>query len=226
MNSRNWVRMFLTTLLVGAVSTLFTSFFVKAGSYWEYLQPVDLFELLGLVIFFTALGLVFSLLSQMGFFAYLTINQFGLGMFRGLWVPIQVVLILFTLFDLIYFRYKSADGDTSILIYLLIAAVLFGYSWLIAKIKAKETNSKAFIPALFFMFVVTSIEWVPGLRSTGSDYEWLMIIPLLLCNTYQLLLLHRMTNQEAAAEGKELTSAAKPGKSSKQNKKQKSKRKK
>ncbi|QTM97923.1 KinB-signaling pathway activation protein [Sediminibacillus dalangtanensis] len=224
MNSRNWVRMFLTTLLVGAASTLITSFFVKAGSYGEYLQPVDLFEILGLVIFFTALGLVFSLISQMGFFAYLTINQFGLGMFRGFWVPIQVVLILFTLFDLIYFRYKSADGETPIFIYLLVAAALFGYSLVIAKIKANETNTKAFIPALFFMFVVTSIEWVPGLRSTGSDYEWLMIIPLLLCNTYQLLLLHRITNQKAAAEGKELTSSAKSA--TKQNKKQRSKRKK
>ncbi|SDK57198.1 KinB-signaling pathway activation protein [Sediminibacillus albus] len=220
MSSRNWVHMFLTTLLVGAVSTILTSFFVKANSYAEFLKPIDLFELLGLLVFFTALGLVFSLISQMGFFAYLTINQFGLGMFKGFWTPIQVVLVLFTLFDLIYFRYKSADGEVAIFIYILVAVVLLGYSLIIAGIKAKETNSRAFIPALFFMFVVTSIEWVPGLRSTGSDYAWLMIIPLLACNTYQLLLLHRITNQKEATQGKALTAETKP----KKNKKKKSKR--
>ncbi|WP_077624002.1 KinB-signaling pathway activation protein [Sediminibacillus massiliensis] len=208
MRSRDLVRMFFTTLLVGAVSTLITSFFVKSESYSEYFQPLNLFEILGLLLFFTALGLVFSLVSQMGFFAYLTINQFGLGMFRNFWPTIQVLLIAFTLFDLVYFRYRGAEGETSLLIYLLIAAAIFLYGWVVAKIKAKETNRQAFIPALFFMVVVTSIEWVPGLRSEGNVYTWLMIVPLLLCNTYQLLLLHRITGKKNENAGKELTTGS------------------
>nr|WP_239584464.1 KinB-signaling pathway activation protein [Aquibacillus albus] len=194
--SQNIVRLFFSTLLIGAISTLITSFFVKAESYKEFLQPFDLFELFGLFVFFIALGMVFSLISQMGFFAYLTINQFGLGMFRGLWTPIQLLLILFTLFDLIYFRYKGSDGTTPLTIYVLVALALFIYSWLIAGLKAKQTNRNAFIPALFFMFVVTAIEWVPGLRTSGSDYTWLMIIPLLSCNSYQLLVLHHLTERK------------------------------
>ncbi|GAE93682.1 KinB signaling pathway activation protein [Gracilibacillus boraciitolerans JCM 21714] len=47
------------------------------------------------------------------------------------------------------------------------------------------------------MVVITSIEWVPGLRTSGGDYAWLMIIPpLVLCNTYQLLILHRLTEKK------------------------------
>nr|WP_255639821.1 KinB-signaling pathway activation protein [Aquibacillus saliphilus] len=191
-------------MLIGAVSTLITSFFVKSQSYREFLQPFDLFEVFGLFVFFIALGFVFSLISQMGFFAYLTINQFGLSMFRKLWLPIQILLIAFTLFDLVYFRYMDDDGNTSILLYLLAAVALFVYSWIIAGIKAKETNKKAFVPGLFFMIVVTSIEWVPGLRASGTDYTWLMIISLLACNTYQLLMLHRL-NDKNAKPGDEVT---------------------
>ncbi|WP_186576134.1 KinB-signaling pathway activation protein [Aquibacillus kalidii] len=198
MKSRNVVRLFLSTLLIGAVSTLITSFFVKAGTYKEYLQPFDLGEILGIVLFFITYGFVFSLISQMGFFAYLTINQFGLGMFKGFWGPIQIVLIGFALFDLIYFRYKQAGS--SLIIFIIVAVALFAYSWVIATIKSRETNKGAFIPALFFMMVVTSIEWVPGLRVSGGDYVWLMIVPLLICNTYQLLILHRLINTNSTSK--------------------------
>lgn len=200
MNSRNVVHLFFSTLLIGAATTLVTSFFVKADMYRQYFQPIDMYELSGIIVFFVAYGLVFSLISQMGFFAYLTINQFGLGMFKSFWPVIQLVLIAFTLFDLIYFRYKDNE-DGSLLIYSLVAVVLVVYSWIIARIKAKQTNNGAFIPALFFMVVVTSIEWVPGLRVSGGDYAWLMIIPLLICNTYQLLILHKLINQSSNKKG-------------------------
>ncbi|WP_407271402.1 KinB-signaling pathway activation protein [Radiobacillus sp. PE A8.2] len=187
--------MFFRTLFLGAISAIITSFFVKTDSYTEYLQPINYFQLLGIVLFIIGLGLVFSLISQMGFFAYLTINQFGLGMFRGFWTPIQLLLIVVALFDLVYFRHRAADVEHSIVGYLLVAVALFVYSWIVAGIKAKQTNNKAFVPALFFMVVVTSIEWVPGLRTDGNDYVWMMIICLLVCNTYQLLLLHRITEK-------------------------------
>ncbi len=168
---------------------------MKAGVYAENLNPIDWFEILGLLIFFTGLGFVFSLISQMGFFAYLTVNQFALGVFRRFWPTVQVVLIAFALFDLVYFRYRSVE-DGTVTPFLLTAIALFIYSWFVAGIKAKDTNKRAFIPALFFMVVITSIEWVPGLRTENGDYAWLMIVPLILCNTYQLLILHRLTEKK------------------------------
>ncbi|WP_079525213.1 KinB-signaling pathway activation protein [Halobacillus hunanensis] len=199
MTSRKWVRMFLTTLLVGAVLTLLTSFVVKSDSYLRALQPLQLSELLGVLLFFLGFGLIFSVISQMGFFAYLTVNQFGLGVFRSFWPSIQVFLVAFTLFDLIYFRYRAAE-ESSVWPFFWTAIVILLLSLLVAWVKAKETNKKAFIPALFFMVVVTTVEWVPALRAEGSAYVWLMIIPLFVCNAYQLLLLHRLTANHTSTE--------------------------
>lgn len=194
-NSRKWVRLFLTTLLLGGVLTLVTSFIFKQEAYADVLHPFQFIELIGLLLFFTGFGFIFSIISQMGFFAYLTVNQFGKGVFRSLWTPVQLFLIAFTLFDLVYFRYQAAKG-ASLWPFLITALCLFALSFIVAWIKAKETNKTAFIPALFFMVVVTTVEWVPALRADGNDYVWLMIIPLFACNAYQLLLLHRLTNEQ------------------------------
>lgn len=197
-NSRKWVRLFLTTLLLGGVLTLVTSFIFKQQSYADVLQPFQMFELIGLLLFFSGLGFIFSVISQMGFFAYLTVNQFGKGLFRSFWVPVQWFLIAFTLFDLIYFRYRASE-DSTIWPFIVTALGLLALSLGVAYIKAKETNNHAFVPALFFMVVVTTVEWVPALRAEGSDYVWLMIIPLFACNAYQLLLLHRLNNEQEQA---------------------------
>ncbi|WP_431801965.1 KinB-signaling pathway activation protein [Halobacillus andaensis] len=197
MNSRKWVRLFLTTLLIGGVLTLLSSFIIKSTSYAEVFQPFQMFELLGLLLFFSGLGFIFSIVSQMGFFAYLTIHQFGKGVFRGSWTWIQLFLVAFTIFDLIYFRYQAVE-NVSVWPYVFTAFGLLIVSLIVAYIKAKETNRQAFIPALFFMVVVTTVEWVPALRAASADYVWLMIIPLVVCNAYQLLLLHRLTSEKPA----------------------------
>nr|WP_202410678.1 MULTISPECIES: KinB-signaling pathway activation protein [Halobacillus] len=195
-NSRKWVQLFLSTLWIGGGVTLAASFFFKFDSYAEFWQPFQLFQLFGLLLFFAGMGFIFSIISQMGFFAYLTVNQFGKGLFRSAWTPVQLFLIAFTLFDLVYFRYQASEDGSSVWGYIVTAAVLLVLSLIIAYIKAKETNAHAFLPALFFMVVVTTVEWVPALRAVGSDYVWLMIIPLFICNAYQLLLLHRLTGQD------------------------------
>ncbi|CDQ41349.1 hypothetical protein M948_20910 [Virgibacillus sp. CM-4] len=195
MNSRKLVHFFFKTLFIGGIAGLVTSFFVKADDYAAFLNPFDLMEIFGLVIFFIGIGFVFSVVSQTGFFAYLFIHRFGLGMFRSFWPTVQVLLIAFVVFDLVYFPYKATDGEVALYWYILMSAAILGYGWIVAKIKANETNKQAFIPALFLMVVITTIEWVPGLRTEGTDYAWLMIIPLLACNTYQLLALHRINNR-------------------------------
>lgn len=178
MNSRKLVGLFFKTLILGGVAGLITSFFVKTEDYIRVLNPIDLFGLLGVVLFCFGLGLVFSLVSQTGFFAYLFINQFGLGFFRSFWSTVQLVLIAFVVFDLVYFPYNSADGEGSLLAYILMSAAILVYGVIIAKMKAKQTNQRAFVPALFLMVVMTAVEWVPGLRTSGTDYAWLMIIQI------------------------------------------------
>src|SRR5690625_6405469 len=72
-------------------------------------------------------------------------------------------------------------------------AAILAFGIMVSLIKAKQTNRAAFVPALFLMIVMTTIEWVPGMRTEGTDYATIMIITLLACNTYQLLALTRLS---------------------------------
>jgi len=194
-NSRKWVRLFFTTLFLGGVSTVIIGFVLEWDKYAEFFQNFDGKEILAVSFWLMGVGFIFSVISQMGFFAYLTIHRFGLGMFRSssLWNIVQLFFIAFVLFDFVYLRsVLIANGEVSLGNNILVAGVLFMFGAIVAYIKSKETNKKAFVPALFFMVVVTILEWVPALRINDTDWLYLMVIPLLLCNAYQLLILHRL----------------------------------
>ncbi|WP_246945636.1 KinB-signaling pathway activation protein [Bacillus pinisoli] len=193
MKSRDWVRLFISTLVVGGVSTVILGFMIR----WSEYQPLFIEgkwgEVLSVMFWLLGVGFIFSVISQMGFFAYLTVHRFGLGIFKGLWKAVQVILIVFVLFDLVYFRYLwFAEADDRIFAYLSYPLILLLFGLLVAYIKATQTNQQAFIPALFFMIVVTTIEWVPALRANEESWLSFMLLPLLICNSYQLLILHRL----------------------------------
>ncbi|MFD5853990.1 KinB-signaling pathway activation protein [Cytobacillus pseudoceanisediminis] len=210
MTSRNWVKLFISTLLVGGLTTGVVGFIVRWDEFAPIFTDFDFLEILSVFFWLIGVGLIFSIISQMGFFAYLTVHRFGLGIFKGLWNPIQIVLILFALFDLVYFRYKAfAGGEDSMLPYIGVAAFLLIVALVVAAIKAKQTNQHAFIPAVFFMVVVTAIEWVPVLRVNEESWLYLMLFPLLVCNTYQLLTLHKL-NEDSQKQRSNL--AQKPSK--------------
>ncbi|MFY0167143.1 KinB signaling pathway activation protein KbaA [Bacillus anthracis] len=195
MNSRKWVRLFFTTLFLGGISTVIIGFVLEWDKYAKFFQNFDGKEILVVSFWLMGVGFIFSVISQMGFFAYLTIHRFGLGMFRSssLWNIVQLFFIAFVLFDFVYLRsVLIANGEVSLGNNILVAGVLFMFGAIVAYIKSKETNKKAFVPALFFMVVVTILEWVPALRINDTDWLYLMVIPLLLCNAYQLLILHRL----------------------------------
>lgn len=195
MNSRKWVRLFLTTLFLGGISTVIIGFVLEWDKYNKFFQNFDGKEILAVSFWLMGVGFIFSVISQMGFFAYLTIHRFGLGMFRSssLWNAVQLFFIAFVLFDFVYLRsVLIANGEVSLGNNILVAGILFVFGAVVAYVKSKETNKKAFVPALFFMVVVTILEWVPALRINDTDWLYLMVIPLLLCNAYQLLVLHRL----------------------------------
>lgn len=195
MNSRKWVRLFFTTLFLGGISTVIIGFVLEWDKYIKFFQNFDSKEILAVSFWLMGVGFIFSVISQMGFFAYLTIHRFGLGMFRSpsLWNSVQLFIIAFVLFDFVYLRsVLIANGEVSLGNNVLVAGMLFVFGVIVAYIKSKETNKTAFVPALFFMIVVTILEWVPALRINDTGWLYLMVIPLLLCNAYQLLILHRL----------------------------------
>jgi len=200
LNSRKLVGLFFKTLFLGAFVSLVASFFVNAHIYSENLQPFDAVGLIGLFLWYTVYGMLYSIVSQAGFFAYLFIHRFGLGLFRNFWPTVQIGLIAFVIFDLIYFPYKATQGEVALYWWILMSFSLLGVGIIVATIKAKQTHPRAFVPALFLMVVMTAIEWVPGLQTEGTDYATLMIFTLVACNAYQLLVLHKLSGSKAREE--------------------------
>lgn len=197
MNFRNWVRFYFHTLLIGIGIGVVTGFAVRWNDYKHLFYNLEFSEIGMTTLWLMGIGAIFATLSQMGYFAYLTVHRFGLGFFRSLWNPVQVVVIAFVLFDLVYLRYNAfANEGESIWAYVLIALFLFLIGTVIAYLKAKQSNDrKTFIPALFFMVCATILEWVPVLRTNAQDWFYLMLIPLLVCNAYQLLSLPKYLEQ-------------------------------
>ncbi|MCM3719792.1 KinB-signaling pathway activation protein [Fictibacillus phosphorivorans] len=189
MKIKSWLFLFITTLLIGIVSA------IAVGLILKFPENSTAFELLLYIFGLIGFGSLFSVFSQMGFFAYLTVHRFGLGIFKShrLWNGVQLILIAVVLFDLFYLRYTSfyKEGD-SITNYILIPLAILVYGLIIAYFKVKQTSNVAFIPTLFFITVVTILEWVPVLKENNSLSLWMGFVPLLLCNTYQILMLHRL----------------------------------
>ncbi|AZV40900.1 KinB-signaling pathway activation protein [Peribacillus asahii] len=205
MNSRNVVRLFMTTLLVGGFTGALAGFIVRWDEFQSYFTSFQIVSIFSTFIWLFGVGLIFSVISQAGFFAYLTIHRFGLGIFKSvsLWNAVQVLLLLFVLGDFVYLRYTNFESGEGLAPYILLALFLLGAGLIVAYFKMKQTNKQAFIPALFFMVVATIIEWTPVLK--GNDEAWLyfMLFPLLFCNAYQLLILNKLINlsqQELASK--------------------------
>ena len=199
MTSRNWVKLFMSTLFIGGITTGIIGFIVRWNEFGPFFKEFNLAEIGAILVWLIGVGFIFSLLSQAGFFAYLTIHRFGLGIFKSLklWNAVQVVLTVFVLFDLVYFRYVSfaVDGE-SILPYLGLALLILIPAIIVAFYRGKQTTmSSSFIPALFFMTVATVLEWVPVLRVNEPSWVYLMVFPLIVCNAYQLLILPKLNER-------------------------------
>lgn len=191
MKSRHIVRLFCSTLVIGGISTICISFFTRWDEYIGLVQNGEVIQLFSLLVWFCCIGFMFSLVSQMGFFAYLSVHRLGLSFFRskGLWDTVQVVFIFVAIGDFLYFQtFAQPMGDQVIAIVGLLII-----SSIIAYLKVIQTNKTAFIPSVFFMVVVTLIEWIPAIQAEDNG-SWLyfMLIPLLICNGYQLFMLHHL----------------------------------
>lgn len=195
--SRNWVKLFLSTLAIGGITTGIIGFALKWSEYQSLFTQFKIIEILSILLWLVGVGFIFSIISQAGFFAYLTVHRFGLMLFRSIWNKVQIVIILFVLFDLVYFPYQLFDkSPDSIMSLIAIAALLAVVSGVIAYIKMKQTNKGAFVPAMFFMTVITTLEWTPALRTDEYGWIFLMLFPLLVCNAYQLLILPKLSEKK------------------------------
>lgn len=195
MTIRNWVKFFLNGLLIGGLTTAIVGLIVRWDFFSQYLQDGEVWQFVGALLWMVFLGFTMSVVAQMGFFAYLTVHQFGVNIFKTLtlWNWVQLLIIIVVLFDLIFFRFRLTSGDNSrTLLYLFLLATLVITASVTAYFKAKWTKKHTLVSALFFMIVITTLEWLPALMvRSGNIDSWVTILlfPLLAVNAYQILAL-------------------------------------
>lgn len=194
MTIRNWFIFFFKALVIGGVVTGALAMIIRwEDAFAPYIASGEYIEFVASFLWFVFLGMTMSVLSQMGFFAYLTVHQFGVNIFKTLtlWNWVQLLIIALVIFDLIKFRFMPiADTQSQLLLYLGLLTVLLVTGLVVAYFKAKWTKKHAFISALFFMIVITTLEWLPVLMVDEKDvdrYVTLLLFPLLAVNAYQLL---------------------------------------
>ncbi|OUS73408.1 KinB signaling pathway activation protein [Paenibacillus sp. MY03] len=143
-------------------------------------------------------GLMIGAFSQMGFFAYLTLNYIALSVFRRkyLWHALQGYTTLFAVFGLGYVLFEERTNNW---FFWVLPLILFVASLLVSWSKIKQTNQSAFIPTMFLMFVVTFVEAWPALQgATNVAAIIFMMIPLFVCNAYQNIMMHRLLGSKEA----------------------------
>ncbi|WP_335872200.1 KinB-signaling pathway activation protein [Bacillus sp. 2205SS5-2] len=200
MTIRNWIKFFFSTLFLGGVVHVLFGFVIRWSEFSPWFSEMSFGEIIPATFWLLGVGFTFSVISQMGFFAYLTIHQFGVGFFKSisLWNSVQLVIIALVLFDLVYFRFQKFAGENeSIVGYFLLAMGILAYGLVVAYFKSKQTKNSTFVSALFFMTVVTILEWIPVLTANEKSWLFQMLFTLLVCNTYQLLMLPKYIQRKA-----------------------------
>lgn len=205
---RNWVKFFFNALLIGGIVTAVIGLIVRWEFFMQYLETGETWQFIGALLWMVFLGFTMSVVAQMGFFAYLTVHQFGVNIFKTLtlWNWVQLLIISVVLFDLIFFRFRLTSEDAGrTLLYLTLLASLVISAIVTAYLKAKWTKKHTLISALFFMIVITTLEWLPALMvRSGNIDEWVTILlfPLLAVNAYQILMLPKYNAQSDADKAK------------------------
>ncbi|WP_342481993.1 KinB-signaling pathway activation protein [Paenibacillus sp. FSL L8-0340] len=190
MSIKKWFYLFWTTLLIGAGGAVVAGLALQAvNGRIEFKSTADLF-IYPLILF--GYGMLVSVYSQLGFFAYLILNYMGTGVFRRkVWQYIQLVLAVLALLELIFLR-TFVGGERNVVSDLILGIVILLTAIIVSYFKVRSTNSSAWIPTFFFMTAITIVETIGVLRIGVDSATVFIVIPLIASNTFQILMLHRI----------------------------------
>jgi KinB signaling pathway activation protein len=191
MTSKYLIRFYFKTLLIGTIISTIISLFVEYENVTSYLFSGDIGEFLAGVIWFITFGLLISTISQVVFFVYLFIHPLGVGIFRKLWPYVQVLVIMYAIFDMFYLRFYRVGLDTGhVWGYLGIPVVIIIVGIFVARYKVKATgDSHIFIPSLFFMIVMTSVTMIPFIFVEDTSWIARSVFAIVVMNAFQLIMM-------------------------------------
>lgn len=204
MTIKNWFKFFMMCILIGGGTTAVASVIIRFNFYKPFLMNGEIGEFLAAVVWMVVLGITMSVIAQAGYFAYLTLHQIGVGVFKTLtlWNWVQLVLIVIVVVDIIIFLFKpNANTFNEWLFFIGLLVILIGAAIWTGMQKVKMTGKKhILISSIFFMIVVTSLEWIIALMGQDDNmntYVALILFPLIAVNAYQLLMLPKYNKQSA-----------------------------
>ncbi|TLS48382.1 KinB signaling pathway activation protein [Paenibacillus antri] len=199
MNLGKWISLFLSTLGIGIGAALVVGAFVFMINPEVTPSTMGVEGILFNVIQTVTVGALLGAFSHMGFFAYLTVNLFAQGIFKNklLWTYVQVFFIVVVSGYAAMLRVP--EGENMLPYFVLPGLVVIG-GYFVARRKAAETNRKSFVPTMFFMTAVTLLEAVPALQQFNAYGTVMMVLPLFLCNAWQILRLHKILTPVATGE--------------------------
>lgn len=142
-------------------------------------------------------GLTLGAIAELGFFSYLIFNWLVRGLIRSQ-KALQVLLLFLVILvtgNFVYLLWEKYN-----LTYLVIPAYLVIAALVVAWFKVKATQLTAWIPTLFFLIVVTTLESIPSINpkdvSVPLYLVFFTVTILLVCNAWQILRLHKWIGQK------------------------------
>ena len=193
MNIKMFAKLTGQTILIGVVLGLI---FALIG--W----PAKMLWYRGMIVG----GFVSVAVALMGFWAYLTLNFIMQSLMPPrVWVWFQAILVILAVVDVVYFFPELVSNlPTGLTLppgnYLWQLLLPLGLALIVAVAKMRLTNRSAFIPAVFYMYVFTGVEWIPALFNARAwrpaELIWMI---LFVCNTFLILILGKLTRKPSRA---------------------------
>ncbi|KIL36348.1 hypothetical protein SD71_08275 [Cohnella kolymensis] len=192
MNLRKWMKLFGTTILIGALAAAVTGLCLLVAD--PEFRVIKADGWLYNIVMMGLSGLTFGAFAHMGFFAYLMLNYIARSIFKRpyLWVALQGFIAVFVLAEIAYWTYGTNFPSNT---YWAVPLLLLVLSLIVAWRKVNETTSGAWIPTLFFMVAVTVVEAIPTFRTGNISSLIFQMAPLFVCNAYQIMQLHRILDR-------------------------------
>lgn len=192
---KKWFYLFWTTLLIGAGGAVIAGLALQMVNGRIDFKSVADFFLYPLILL--GYGMLVSVYAQLGFFAYLILNYMGNGVFpRKIWKYIQLVLSVLAWLELIFLR-TVVGGERNVMSDLILGIVILLSAIIVSYFKVKSTNPSAWIPTLFFMTAISIVEIIGVLRIGVDSATVFIVVPLIACNAFQILMLHRVLKPAA-----------------------------
>ncbi|WP_234540298.1 KinB-signaling pathway activation protein [Paenibacillus pseudetheri] len=195
MSIKKWFHLFWTTLLIGAGGAVIAGLALQFVNGKIDFKGIGDFFLYPLILL--GYGMLVSVYSQLGFFAYLILNYMGNGVFpQKVWKYIQLVLSVLALLELIFLR-TVVGGERNVMSDLILGIVILLAALIVSYFKVKSTNISALIPTFFFMTAISIVEVIGVLRIGVDSATVFIVVPLIACNAFQILMLHRILKPTA-----------------------------